>query len=860
VVVHNPVGALLIFLIGGVSFTIFRERKTARYAILGLMVIILSAQHPYDPEYMIATIILASLLAVIYHQIPDDLDLNTTSVNPESAKMFRFFRGTQGILTLDLLLNITEVGGKAAHLTQLKQWGYHVPEGWVLKPGDDLDTLIQELHPSPHNPFVVRSSARDEDSLTSSGAGIYASFLNLTSKEALKQAILDCFAQYHRTIATTYRQLSINKYQSTIINQRNQREYLAVIVQKQVQGLYSGVVFSRNPVNQLDDCVCIEALPGNAAQVVSGKITPEQYQVYFCDQDSKIEGEGKVPQDLVLTVGKIAREIEHLYHGIPQVLEWTYDGSQLWLLRTRPITNLQPLWTRKIAAEVIPGVICPLTWSLNQPLTCGVWGDIFTIVLGNQGQDLDFNETATLHYDRAYFNATFLGEIFTRMGLSPESLDFLTRGSKFTKPNFFTTVRNLPGLCRLMKREWRLEKDFTRDYDRDFAPILDELEEISPSELSPRELLTRIENILLSLKTPTYYSILALLSFTLRQAVFKIAPEDLDNSKTPEVSSIEELKEIAIQSKKLLTKDDLQFKDCASFFAMLAEKPEGDSIINLLNNWLDKYGYLSETATDIFVPRWCEDTSPARQLFSQFIAENLPKFKRNEPKQNQDKFFLNLVQNRLDLKGKISEIYSKLLAHLRYSIIALAQQWQDLKIIGTTEDIFFLTIGEIRQIIKNSASSDQENTLKLIQKRKFIWSENKKLTHVPYLIYGNSPQIEIISNHTPLAKSKRLKGIGASAGLVEGKVKILHRINQLENIDNNTILVVPYTDAGWTPILIQAKGLITEVGGKLSHGAIIAREYKIPAVMNINSATQILKNNQLVRIDGARGLVEILDN
>ena len=142
-----------------------------------------------------------------------------------------------------------------------------------------------------------------------------------------------------------------------------------------------------------------------------------------------------------------------------------------------------PIWTRKIAAEVIPGVIHPLTWSINRPLTCGVWGEIFTLVLGDASGNgkadrtlgLDFNETATLHYSRAYFNASLLGEIFLRMGLPPESLEFLTRGAKLSKPSLESTWKNLPGLARLLGRELNLDKDFKQDYHSRFIPGLSQL-------------------------------------------------------------------------------------------------------------------------------------------------------------------------------------------------------------------------------------------------------------------------------------------------------------------------------------------------------------------------------------------------
>ena len=143
-----------------------------------------------------------------------------------------------------------------------------------------------------------------------------------------------------------------------------------------------------------------------------------------------VEGAGQVPERLIQQVAFLARHLETRCSGVPQDIEWTFDGTQLWLLQSRPITNLTPIWTRKIAAEVIPGAIRPLTWSINRPLTCGVWGDIFTIVLGDRAEGLNFEETATLHHAYAYFNATLLGDIFPAHGFTPRKPGVFDAGGK----------------------------------------------------------------------------------------------------------------------------------------------------------------------------------------------------------------------------------------------------------------------------------------------------------------------------------------------------------------------------------------------------------------------------------------------
>ncbi|AFZ48749.1 pyruvate phosphate dikinase PEP/pyruvate-binding protein [Cyanobacterium stanieri PCC 7202] len=845
IVAHNPVAGLLIFLLGGISFTIFRSRQAGKIGVLGLMVVVLAAQNINSPEYIFVTIGLASLLLWIYSQMSDDLDLNPANVDQKSSKVFRFFRGDSGVISLSAKLDAQKVGGKAANLSLLKQWGYNVPDGWVIQAGDDLDTFCVFANPSVDNPLVVRSSALDEDSLTVSAAGIYESYLDITDIPTLKQRIIDCLASYHSAIALNYRQ-----------NRGTEEKSLLVIVQKQIKGEFSGVAFSRNPVNQLDDCICIEAVAGNTNQVVSGEVTPEQYQIYLPDE--ALKGEGEIPASVLFSVAKISREIEKAHKNVPQDIEWSYDGQTLWILQTRPISTLHPLWTRKIAAEVIPGTIRPLPWSINRPLTCGVWGQIFTIVLGDKAKDLDFTETATLHYHHAYFNATLLGEIFLLMGLPPESLEFLTRGAKFSKPPLASTLKNLPGLWRLINKEWTLVKDFHARGDRTFNPLLDELEEINPQELNNQELLTRIDHILEGLKIATYFNILAPLSFAIRQKLLKVSPQDLDSQNVAEIKSVEELKQIAIDTRNLFSGIQLQELDpenYPSFFANLAELSDGSSVIQRLNQWLEKYGYLSEVITDISVPRWSENHRTMKTMFAQFVADTRIK---NSPTiaPKKQTWKQKVVQKRYDLKGEIAEIYNRLLAYLRYSFVSLGNNLEKQQIIAEKNDIFFLKIEEIKQIIKEKP--DQENIINLIKKRQQKWQEDTEIKTIPYLIYGNSPQINIDNNITPKHSQNQLKGIPASMGIIEGKVKIVRTLNQNTKIDKNTIIVVPYTDVSWSLILAQAGGLIAEVGGQLSHGAIIAREYGIPAVMDIPHATRILRNNQTVRLDGQKGIVEIL--
>jgi pyruvate,water dikinase len=602
---------------------------------------------------------------------------------------------------------------------------------------------------------------------------------------------------------------------------------------------------------QQGDAVVIEAVVGSPEQVVSGKVTPEQYRLFVLGEDKlstvQFEGEGKIPQSLIKQVAYLARKLENNYYGIPQDIEWSYDGQTLWVLQARPITTLVPIWTRKIAAEVIPGVIRPLTWSINLPLTCGVWGKLFTMVLGECASGLDFTKMATLHYSRSYFNASLLGEIFLAMGLPAESLEFLTRGGKISRPPLASTFKNLPGLLKLLQREISLEKQFKLDYSRLFLPGMTQLTNESLGELLPSQLLNRVDKILDLLEKVTYYSILSPLSAAIRQKLFRVQDEEINHSNAPEISSLHSLQRLALAAKNLLPNLEPQ-----RVFDQLAETTSGQNILEEFYEVLEEYGYLSQVATDIAVPRWKEQPDLFKQMFIQILETHEVISNQGSSKHQQGN-----VQNRVNLKGTVTEVYSRLLAELRWTFLALEKTWLTSHLLTAPGDIFYLNLGEIRRLVADADPQLTEQLVKLLASRRSQFEQDGEISQIPAVVYGNNPPYPM-ANSKPVNLSDRvLVGIPASRGQAIGKVKIVRNFQEAGEINKQTILVVPYTDSGWATILVRAGGVIAETGGKLSHGAIVAREYGIPAVMDIHGATDLLRDGQKVRIDGSRGTVEM---
>ncbi|MEL6940011.1 MAG: glycerol-3-phosphate acyltransferase, partial [Cyanobacteria bacterium J06598_1] len=813
--VYDPVVGGLTFLISLIGFTLLRMRSQGKLFVLVLMPVLTALRYPTDGMRVLIVACLSGVVAWIYHKIPDDLELAANSSNGQSRRMFRFFQGDRALHSLSTLLLEDKVGTKAATLSQLHAWGYPVPPGYVLPAGDDPTALISTVFPhatlkprargtlrpsakkkamANGNTVVARSSAVGEDTLTASAAGQYVSVTEITSPDALDRAITVCLNAYNAPSAVRYRE-----------DHGIPDGQMNVLVQPHIFGEFSGVAFSRDPVTHMGDTVIVEALPGDASRVVSGQITPERYQVSIGEIDLEgswemspetvlsVKGIGQAPKDLIQRVAYLARHIEQRFHGIPQDIEWTFDGEQLWVLQSRPVTTLMPIWTRKIAAEVIPGVIRPLTWSINRPLTCGVWGDIFTTVLKDRAKGLDFSQTATLHYARAYFNATLLGDIFLRMGLPPESLEFLTRGAKFNRPPLLTTLRNVPGLLRLWQQENGLPAQFALANRAEFLPEMGQWEAVPAAQLSNAEIAERIDRILQLLERATYFNILAPLSLALRQAVLKVDVAALDASQNPEVRALGDLKQMAVQLRASLGDAlpsrplDLDSKvpvspveqagesvnSSASLFAAIAEHPEGHLVFDRLDQFLGQYGYLSEVATDIAVPTWRESPQPVRELLTQFLLtpptrNDSTEPDLSEPKKRKASWRVQQVQARLNLKGQVAEVYDRLMAALRVCFVELESRWVSAGELDAQGDIFFLTWAEIQSQI-HPPTSMKELQLK-VHLEKAQWQRHQ--THrVPYLIYGQSNLMEMTE---PLAlpsmdvgtpdgtPNGTLKGIGAS--------------------------------------------------------------------------------------------------
>ncbi|MFW5976611.1 MAG: phosphoenolpyruvate synthase [Bacillota bacterium] len=295
-------------------------------------------------------------------------------------------------------------------------------------------------------------------------------------------------------------------------------------------------------------------------------------------------------------------------------------------------------------------------------------------------------------------------------------------------------------------------------------------------------------------------------------------------------------------------------------------------IAESIEKFFDKYGRRGISEIDISRKRYKEDPSPIVKSILNNIAnyesgEHRKKYKKLEEEAEQaarkilnsiDSSPINRIKS-ISVKRLIKNIRQllPLREHPKYTLIScldiykdrileIAENLQKKDIICENNDIFYLKFSEIREILRNN-----KNYKSLIESRKENHQRYQKLTP-PRVITGEG---EIIKGKYKTDNKNQITGTPVSSGRVEGKARVVLDPEQAD-IEKGDILVVPFTDPGWTPLFVNAAGLVMEVGGLMTHGAVVAREYGLPAVVGVENATKLIQNGEKIKIDGDSGFIQ----
>lgn len=815
-----------------------------------------------------------------------------------------------------------DVGGKAASLFRLHALGCPVPPFFVLTAeavsAQTMTPHIREavlaaweqLGGDAHE-YAVRSSGVAEDSADNSFAGVFETYLNVRGAGSVLAAIEKCLESHHSAAADHYRESRGVEGDDA----------MAVVVQRMVNASWSGVCFTADPASQALSVMVVNAVSGIGEDLVSGLVNPEEIRVDA--KSGRViahhapSGQHPFPHKMLLAVIAESRRVADAC-SFPQDLEWAFDGEKLQLLQSRPITtiagvwlnrpmepwandpladvdNEKRIWTRAYADEIWAPPVSPLFYDV-QNLT----GQI-PLQLSKYGDMAPGPPDAFKYYKAApYLDISLLERVYLyqpRMSRLPAMLNQLPpeRREAMKRASWHWTG--------MLRRTWLFEVEngpkygFTRNHKflkTAWGPFLagtDELVAVDRQSLSDQELddhLTAIWRRAGTIGvecgiTVFYYAtdlkllLTALLArwFGKGEDLYAIVSAGLNDSHT--VRESEAIWQITAVLKRAGESVVALAREASwTEFQARAGNATLVPIRDAFNAFLAMHGHRGANYKDPIYPRWGDDPELLWDQTRAFLDSEGP-----SPAQiNARSGALRLAtqQELLDqLKGaplkrwllrklfRYNEIYMSIRDNhrfyydriwwlLRLVYIEKGRRLHRADKLADVDDIFFLVRKEIAQLADGTLPKDVAAAR--IVRRRMEWNATRLNQPPKFLRSGYVPDDEPLSSE---ATAKKLVGLAASAGRVVGRARIVYDVKELPRVGKGDILVTRQTDPSWTPAFARLSGLVLETGGVLAHGASLCREFNVPCVTVVERATQLIRDGDLIVLNGGLGTVEILE-
>ncbi|MBU7024029.1 MAG: hypothetical protein HXS40_07655 [Theionarchaea archaeon] len=747
---------------------------------------------------------------------------------------------------------------------------------------------------------AVRSSSPAEDLRTASFAGQYESYLNITSGDFL-DSVKKCWASLWGKKAVEYRKKM----------EIEEKAKMAILVQEMVPSQVSGVLFT-------GETIVIEAVHGFGDALVGGKAIPDRFVVNrhgleilkkeLSDREPGHEiGEDKgvknseilsppenavLDDDLIRKLCNLAIEVEQFF-GFPQDIEWTFCNGKFFILQARPISVIiQPtVWSRANAAENQPGYVTYLSRipeNKTDDIVLGLHPLLDCFGLKDLPENLRFREYI---YGHTYLNITTVHNTLGKIpGLSPEVLDQslgFQREEEVSQSGMGLSdiAKLLPGTLRVIRFFLQLPSRAERviPYSAEFIESItrdrSRLSELNVEKLD--EMIWEMYERNSQVFQVHAVTALAAMSFfgIIQKFAERVGQKGEENSLTIGLEGMSS-SQLGLEMWKLARKASQWPQVSSVIMSQEADIPEklknsseGRAFLNELDSFLDEFGDRCNQELELSVPRWVEDPSFTLSMVSTYLKS--PSLNPEKTMKEQREVRLQATE---DMLSKISNpieriVFERLLkktqeyivvrenlkttwvrgiSALRFLYLAIAEKLVSEGVLARQEEIFFLKMTEVSELI--SGNLEDDDVAALIAERKREKDEYETLD-VPEVVVGQPPPIEEL--RFSVESTNQLAGAGCSHGVRTGRAHVILDPRQAEDFVEGEILVAPITDPGWSPLFVAAGGLVMELGGTLSHGVIIAREYGIPAVVGVKNATKIIKTGQLITVDGDRGIVRI---
>ncbi len=757
----------------------------------------------------------------------------------------------------------SRVGGKARELARLSQLGLAVPLAWVvpsvsLRGGrgvaPQLSFELSSLLDSAHL-YAVRSSAEVEDGDARSYAGRFMTLLDIPA-ESVADAVFEVSAASSDERVTAY---------VTALASDARPTEMSVVVQQMVRPNVAGVVFSRNPVTGIKEIV-VEAAEGTAEDLVAGRAQPQRWV--------RKHGEWVLIPDLPLLPIEVADEIAEGAERIEKAFghaidaEWAWDGT-VWWLQARPVTvgTRAAVYSNKMARDMLPGIIVPLVWSVNGPLKSAVFVRFLENVFGPL--DVEPSDLATLFHYRMYINVGALSRLFSEFGLPEESLEMLAGMEKgagmpgMPRPTP-KAIRRLP---RLAHSVWSFSK-----FDRLLSENLPGLwsrskafaEEVDPWALDGPQLLDRVDALHDIMQEVAYYHLVTLMlmqMYTMRLrnklvrkgVIEKGEPLHLtsaDASPHDVGAALRALATIAARQpaevRSMLETGDMQG---------LRKYEYGCELVEALDAFLDEFGHLSDSVVNFSSVPWREQPECVLKMVSTRLDMN-----RRQAARTCEDAVTHVHAQRFSRAGRralmfhtyrdeTSSLYAHAYGQYRPLVLALGRHLVERGALDEREDIFYLTLDEVRRAVDGSLAPADARVI-----------AEQRAQEVALAAEGEPPEVVVgdVAELIQIPGRRVFRGVPASRGRYTGRAVICRGVADLDRVAEGDVVVVPYSDASWTPLFSKAGAIVAESGGLLSHSAILSRELGVPSIVSVRGALA-MECGSLVSVDGFEGTVTVLD-
>lgn len=759
-----------------------------------------------------------------------------------------------------LLKRRSEIGGKAAAIEAAQAAGLPVPPFITLTPAEitqlhteqSRDLLLQSVAELGRT-LAVRSSGASEDGDVSF-AGQLDSAVGVTGAEAL----LDAVAR----VAASGRSSRVTSYGAGVSAELGS---VAVIVQRHISTEWAGVAFCRDPLTYQPEIV-VEAVRGAGELLVGGTMTParivldrETLEPLFAPDTLTA-----VPPDhVVRSAARLALRCEELF-GFPQDVEWGWDGETVWLLQTRPMTALGGLdvYSDTFASEVLPGLIKPLVFDVGDIAVNNAWGRMLTAICGPL--DVDRRRMAGLAASRAYFNDTLLGDVLTRGGLPENTLEAIEHGERprLRGGSYRRMLASAGRLTAYLARNAR----WLRILERELPAVRRSAIELGAGlEYADNdEVALRLRDLLAILEQAAYLSALTMIGMGLlgarAKAAARILGSDapvLDLAGGGGIEPTADLARVADHLRRLPASDldVLAAAELDEIESTLSRTADGAAALEAMTDLLARWGHVATVNTDFSSDAWGDDPTPLWRVAAQMRA--VPPGAKWQQQRQTLPWPLRGHVDRLRRHVTARDHVNDTLALTYHALRLTSRRAGELltpAVIATRDDVCFLHYDELLDALSGHSPSMHA----VVAERRTSLAADADVTP-PHRLWGLRlpPRWRMLGAEQPAATGG-LTGTPASAGRFTGTARVVADLSTLPVLCAQDILVVPHADVGWTPLFGTVGAVVANSGGGLSHAAIVAREFGIPAVLGVPDATALIPDGARILVDGSEGLVSVL--